>query len=84
MHFYAHAMRTRITQVHPQDPSALSKCIPTWSNGVHFGHDGSLVSWEALNPSIAGIIIVTPSWFAVKILRSFMFPILLSQAPPRY
>ena len=46
VHFYAHAMRTRITQVHPQDPSALSKCIPTWSNGVHFGHDGSLVSWE--------------------------------------
>ena len=39
-------MRTRMTRVHPQDPSALSKCTPTWSIGVHFGHDGALVSQE--------------------------------------
>ena len=42
---------------------------------VHLYH-GSV-----LNPSVAGIIIVTPSWDAVEILRSFMFPILFSQAP---
>jgi len=35
---------------------------------------------SALNSSVAGIIIVTPSWDAVEILRSFMFPILFSEA----